>query len=141
MATAFQVTDPTTSRYALSCIQLRGAQGDINASDGHQIYRQAGFTFGCQEDLLVQASKVFAASELHVEQPVLFGKTEDHAAFVIGNWCFWLPIEKEGRFPRLDDALPDPEKAPTTLQLHRGRDVENHGDILLLLQVVMQNSP
>jgi hypothetical protein len=116
---ACAATDASSSRYALGCLQLRGQQGDITATDGRQIYRQSGFAFGTEQSLLVRPSSVFAAKELDIEQPVRFGTTAEHVVLTLGPWTIWLPIEKEARFPQIDDVIQSPQRATTTLALSR----------------------
>jgi hypothetical protein len=112
LAAATDTCDAASSRYALGCIQLRGARGDIVATDGRQVLRQAGFTLGFAEELLVPSSKLFASRELQGE-PAAIGKSADHVVIRVGNWTYWLPIEKEQRFPRVDDIIPSVQSAST----------------------------
>jgi hypothetical protein len=119
LAETARVVDPSAARYALGCIQLRGAAGDVNATDGHEVYRHGGFQFGTERELLVRPCGVFAAKEFSVEQPVQFGTTDQHVVLGVGGWQFWLPLEKEGRFPRIDDVIPGESNAATTLVLSR----------------------
>src|SRR5690606_2701388 len=48
---AVETTDQESSRYALGCLQLRGARGGIAATDGRQLLLQSGFQFPWEEDL------------------------------------------------------------------------------------------
>jgi hypothetical protein len=112
LAAATETCDSASSRYALGCIQLRGARGEIVATDGRQVLRHAGFTLGFVEELLVPASKLFAHRELQAESAAI-GKSADHVVIRVGNWTFWLPVEKEHRFPRVDDIIPSPQSAST----------------------------
>ena len=72
-------TDPNPTRYALSCIQFRGSEGKLIATDSQQLLVQSGFTFPWTEDLLVPASNVFGCRELRSDQPIDVGKTDDWA--------------------------------------------------------------
>jgi hypothetical protein len=38
-------TDDNSSRYALGCLQLKGTSGEIVATDGRQVLKQAGYAF------------------------------------------------------------------------------------------------
>lgn len=116
LAAAAEVTDPTSARYALGCLQLAGGQGRIAATDGRQALMQTGFRFGFTDDLLLPTTKLFMAAVLQ-GQPVEVGRTEEHVVFKIGRWTFWLAIQKEGRFPHVEDVLPRPEDATTEVQL------------------------
>ena len=114
---AFDTTDIESSRYALGCIQLRGQAGEIAATDGHQMLLQSGFYFGFDEELLVRRTSAFKGKVLPTDQVVQAGRTETHVAIRIGGWTFWLAIEKEGRFPRVEHIIPAASSASTTLEL------------------------
>lgn len=119
IADAYESTDDGSSRYALSCLQLRGEQGDLTATDGRHIFRHGGFRWGTDQDLLVRPTTVFGAKELGTDQPIQFGVGTDHAVLVVGPWTFWLPLEKEARFPRMDDVIPSPRRNHTAMVLSR----------------------
>ncbi len=127
LATAAQFVDTGSARYALGCIQLRGKHGDISATDGRQIFQQRGFQFGTDQELLVRPSSLFSAKELIGELPVQFGITDEHAVFGLDAWRFWLPLEKEGRFPRIDEVIPAERSVVTTLEL-------SHSDTVFLAE-------
>ncbi len=114
---AFATTDDASTRYALQCVQLRGASGEIGATDGRQGLLQAGFRFPFQEDVLVKGTKVFECSALETGSPVQVGLAEDRFVLRTGPWTFWLPTEKESRFPRLNDSIPAVSEATTSLEL------------------------
>ena len=67
---------------------------------------QHGFAFGFDDDVLARPTSVFGASQLGTTDPVFVGRVEKHIAVRTGPWTFWLPIDKEGRFPRVDDIVP-----------------------------------
>jgi len=116
-------TDVASSRYALGCIDLRGGSGRIAATDGRQLLVQDGFSFPWQGDVLVPASKFFASPELPGDQPVIVGQAGDWATFAVGLWTIWLRINKDGRFPKIDDMVRPTVTAPSRLQL-AASDVE-----------------
>lgn len=116
LATAVELTDPDSARYALGCLQLAGSQGRLAATDGRQALMQAGFQFGFAEDLLLPATKLFSATGLQ-GQPVEVGRTEEHLVFRIGRWTFWLAIRQEGRFPHVEDVFPRAQDATTEVHL------------------------
>ena len=58
-----ETTEKNATRYALGCIQLKG-RGSMAATDGHQLLMQSGFAFGWSEDVLMEASDIFASREL-----------------------------------------------------------------------------
>ncbi len=120
---AYETTDPASSRYALGCIQLRGQTGEITATDGCHLLLQSGFTFGFEDEALVRNTSVFGCKQLPRDQPILLGRTEEHFVIRVGPWTFYLGLDKEGRFPRIEHVIPDPQSAQTTLELN-GADAE-----------------
>ncbi len=114
---AMETTEEDAIRFAINCVQIRGREGCLAATDGAQILKESGFTFPWQEDLLVQCSSVFANRDLPVDQPVEIGKTDNHVVIRLGAWTIWLNIEKTGRFPSIDNVIPDAATATTRLVL------------------------
>jgi hypothetical protein len=104
-ATASASTEQN-SRYVLSSLQLRGGKGEIAATDGHQLLIQSGCAFPWTEDVLVPATQLFACKELGGEEPLLIGKTDSHVVLRSGAWTIFLLIDKTGRFPKVEDAIP-----------------------------------
>jgi hypothetical protein len=111
LADAGESCDPDSIRYSLACLQLRGQQGSIGATDGRHLLVQSGYTFPWEGDILIPRSKVFSSSELAGDHPVLVGKAEDNVAFRTGPWTIWLAINKDGRFPDLSRHIPQPAGA------------------------------
>ena len=114
---AAATTNNIATRYALSCLQLQGEQGMIAATDGHQLLIQDGFDFPWDDDVLIPARRVFASRELPMGQPVEVGKSDDWVCVRIGPWTLHFKIEREARFPHVEDHVPDADSAVTTLQL------------------------
>lgn len=114
---AMETTEQDARRYALNCVQLRGRDGCLAATDGGQILKQSGFTFPWQDELLVQRSSVFANRDLPADQSVEIGRTDNHVVIRIGPWTMWFNIEKAGRFPSIDNVIPDAATATTRLVL------------------------
>jgi hypothetical protein len=110
-------TDKSPSRYALNCLCLRGGSGRIDATDGQQILSQAGFTFSSADDILVPAVDVLGCKECEGAESVQVGLQEDWIGFVVGPWLVMVRIQKEGRFPKVDDLLIAPEAAKSQLTL------------------------
>ena len=96
-------------RFALNKIQIRGSAGVIAATDGHQLLWQNGFQFPWADDLLVPRTNVFACRELAGE--VGIAKTKTHFCVRAGPWTVFLPIDKEGRFPKSESIIPNPTNA------------------------------
>jgi hypothetical protein len=115
---ATAIADPSSGRYALGCLQLRGQQGRIVATDGRQILAQGGFEFPWHEDLLVPASKIFrSGKELSDEQSIEVGLIDNWVSFRFGAWTVWLAVNQHGRFPRVDDLIGDRTKAASRVEL------------------------
>ena len=89
---AMEITDTNSSRWALSCIQIRGIAGRIAATDSTQMLVQSGFEFPWSEDVLVPRTTVFRHKELWCDQPLRVGRTTEHVAFQSGPWTVWLTI-------------------------------------------------
>ncbi len=117
LADATATTDAESSRYALGCLQLCGPQGKIVATDGHHLLMQRGFEFPWEGELLVPGSRVFGSSALDSDSPVLVGKTDDWFTLQVGQWTFWLKINKDGRFPSVERHFAEPETAMTSVEL------------------------
>jgi hypothetical protein len=113
---AVATTDREPTRYALNCLQLRG-RGDIAATDGHHILIQAGFTFPWTDNLLVPARPLLGCKELDTGEPVRVGIAGDWVTLGIGPWLISLKINREARFPNIDDCLPQNETAKSHLTI------------------------
>ncbi len=119
---AMETTEKNANRYALDCVQLKG-RGSLAATDGHQLLAQSGFDFGWTEDILMEASDVFASRELPHDQPVQIGKTANWVSVQVGAWTIHHAVQKEGRFPDLDRVIPAASTVVTRMQLDAA-DVE-----------------
>ncbi|HEY1601334.1 MAG TPA: hypothetical protein VGG64_17160 [Pirellulales bacterium] len=117
MHNATTCADRDVVRYALDHLQLRGSVGQIVATDGRQVLRQGGFSFPWTGDLLVPALGVFGCKELGQDEPVSVGKTDDWVLLRIEPWTLWLKINKEGRFPKVDDLFRPTSSASSRLTL------------------------
>ena len=114
---AAATADNNATRYALNCLQLQGKQGKIAATDGHQLLVQDGFEFPWADDVLIPARRVFASRELDSGEPVEVGKSDDWVCFRVGPWTLQFKVEKESRFPHVEDHVPDADSAVTTLHV------------------------
>jgi hypothetical protein len=114
---AVGTTDAASTRYALGCLHLRGKLGRIDATDGRQILTQAGYQFGFDDDLLIPASAILGCRDLDLGEPVAVGRSGDWISFGIGNSLVMIRIQKDGRFPKVDEIIPTPERAPSRLEL------------------------
>ena len=111
-----ETTEKNATRYALGCIQLKG-RGSMAATDSHQMLMQSGFVFGWSEDVLMEASDVFASRELPRDQPVQIGKTANWVTVQVGAWTIHHAIQKEGRFPDVERVIPAASTVVTRMQL------------------------
>ena len=118
-ATATAAEDDT--RYALSCLALRGAAGSIAATDGRQVLIRGGFAFPWDGDVLVRRSPLFACRELPRDRPGR-GRPDrrptSSSASAPGRsgWRSRTGV----RFPDVDRILPGPGSAATRLRLDPG---------------------
>lgn len=119
LADAMRIVPAEATRHSLNCVQLRPAGGRIAATDSHQLLVQSGFTFPGSEDLLIPRTTLFGSRELPTDQPVEVGATADHGVFRIGPWTVWLTLEKQGRYPRVEDIIPTAGSAKTRLTLSK----------------------
>ncbi len=112
-----QTTDPDSTRYALSCVQLRGSSGDMVATDGRQVLLERGFDFPWDEALLLPRTLVFGAKELPQDEPVAIGKTAAWISVRVGPWTFHAKIDKAGRFPETDGHIPQADSAAARFRM------------------------
>jgi hypothetical protein len=116
---AMLATDANPTRFALNCLRLSGSDGSIAATDGRQIYKQSGFNFGFEEEVLFYPSPAIVGKELPTKTNIGFARTEEHIVLRNGPWTFYQPIEKDRRFPRIEDVIPRNSGIGTTLKLSR----------------------
>ena len=119
LAEATVTGSENNTRYALGCILLRPATGEIIATDGCQLLIQGGFAFPFDADVLIKRSPIFANKALPRDRPVSVAKTDTHLVIRAGAWTVFLEIQ-DARFPRIDDVIPDPQATTTRLCLDAG---------------------
>jgi hypothetical protein len=142
---AVQTTAGEGTRFGVTRVQMRGKAGELVATDGRQLLVQGGVPLPWKDDLLVPRLPVFGVRDLPLTGPVLMGRTDDHVVLRVGDWTFWLVIDKSSRFPAVQDVIPrathssrlclDPADADfliTTLPRLPGRD-DDHSPITLAL--------
>jgi hypothetical protein len=125
---AVTTADPSSTRYALGCVQLRGELGRVDATDGRQVLTHSGFSFGWEDEVLIPALPVLGCRELDLGE-VAVGRTEDHVVFRVGQWSVSVRIRKEGRFPKIDSILPNQFAARSHVQLSQN-DAASLADVL-----------
>lgn len=126
---AVPVTDRESSRYALGCLHLRGGLGRIDATDGKHVLTQAGFKFPWTDDVLLPANGILGCRALELGKSMEVGRAGDWIAFRIGLWLVMIAVQKEGRYPKIDDVIPKPEAAKSRLELS-AKDAAFLGDVL-----------
>jgi len=114
---ALETTAPVGIRYATNHVQIRGQSGTLVATDGRQLFIQGGFEFPWDEAVLIPRTRVFRCGELDTDQPVAIGRTEAWVTAKTGPWTIHLAINHEGRFPQVDELLPDPRNAAAGFRL------------------------
>jgi hypothetical protein len=117
---AVTCTDEESKRYALGCLQLCGGSGRIEATDGRQALVQTGYRFAWEENLLVPANKLLGYAEIAPGETIQVGRTEDWVALRIGPWLIQLRIQKDARFPNIEQVIPNPVLARSRLELTSG---------------------
>ena len=104
-------------RYAITRLQLRGAVGEIIATDGRQLLVQRGFSFPWQDDVLITATGLFGGREVNWDAPVTMGRTDSHIVLRAGRWTIYLAIDAAGRYPDVHSIIPSPNRTCTTWKL------------------------
>ena len=117
MAEACKTTLKESTRFALDCVQLRGQEGQIHASDSYQALIQTGFQFPWSDTILVAAPPAFDSPDFSSAERAEIGQTDDWFYIRIEQQTICLRIEKERRFPNLDLTVPTSSSAASTLQL------------------------
>jgi hypothetical protein len=121
-----------SGRYALSKIQLRGAQGSMIATDGRQALLQSGFAWPFEEDLLLGNYRELWGWKEFPHGNLQFARTQQHCAFRCGEWEFYLPIEPSQAYPKVEEVIPTAQGAIATVELSRG-DAEYLREMLPVL--------
>ncbi len=103
---AVSTCDPSSSRYALDCVQFRGDHGELVASDGRQALIQEGFEFRWSDDSLAHGTKLWTAAEIVGADYARVGVTDSHIAVRAGAWTTWSKLETEGRYPDVSLVVP-----------------------------------
>jgi hypothetical protein len=114
---ASRTTAEDTTRYALNCLQMSGRAGHLAATDGRQLLIGSGLDFPWKDDVLVRRTPIFACRELPTDSPVELGRTDAHVVIRVGTWTIFLEIQKEARFPHVEDVLPAANSGRTRLEL------------------------
>ena len=114
---AVPVTDKDATRYALGCLCLRGPRGRIDATDGKHVLTQSGFEFPWTEDVLLPANGLLGCKMLDIGVPVGVGRSGGWVGFQVSNWLVMIAEPKQGRWPKIDEIIPNAEAAKSRLEL------------------------
>lgn len=117
---AVTCTDDESKRYALGCLQLCGGSGRIEATDGRQALVQTGYRFNWEENLLVPGNKLLGCADIKPSDTIDIGRTEDWVGLRIGPWLIQLRIQKDARFPKIEQVIPNPELTRSRLEFSPG---------------------
>jgi hypothetical protein len=116
-------------RYATDHLQLRGAAGEIVATDSRQLLIQSGFSFPFKDDVIIPNLPIYGCKELERERdmernkerpsevPLALGKEADTLTLRRGDWTFFLPVAAEKRFPRGTDVVPSASRIRSRVEL------------------------
>lgn len=120
LGNAVECTDDQASRYALACLNLCGGTGKIEATDGRRALVQTGYRFGWEENFLVPGNKLLGYAEIAPSEGIEIGRTEDWVSLRFDRWLIQLRIQKEARFPNIEQVIPNPEFARSRLEISPG---------------------
>jgi hypothetical protein len=103
---ASRTTAREAARFGVTRVQVRGQSGQVVATDGRQLLIQGGFQFPWSETILVARLPLLDLPGVALSDPVGLARTQDHVLLRAGDWCFWLRIDTQSRFPPVEDAIP-----------------------------------
>jgi hypothetical protein len=115
---ALPCVDPDATRYALGCLQLRGSQGQLVATNGKELLIQGGFRFPWTDDVLIPASRILGCTDLAKEANPQLAQLDDWLVINLAGWTIWSKINREARFPKTQDIVPSPLSINTRLCLN-----------------------
>jgi hypothetical protein len=114
---AARTCDHSSTRYALSCIQLRGEAGEVVATDSHQLLVEGGFQFPWDDNVLIPGGKLLTHREFRTDEDVGVGRADDVVVLKAGPWTAWMSIEQDRRFPEIDQVIPNVNAAIATVSI------------------------
>lgn len=113
------LTDAESTRFALGCLRLRGADGQVAATNGRQALVHAGFNFPLDE-VLVPAAGLQKLRCLARCTSISVGRSADWLTISLAvgpqRWLIDLRIAQE-RFPCIDQCIPPMSSVRHTLSL------------------------
>ncbi len=108
---------PDTGRLAVHCAQLRGQKGEAIGTDGRQLLIVRGLDFPWTEDVLLRRTGIFACREFTSAGAVEMGLSADHCVVRVGPWTVWCAIQKDLRYPNVEQILPGSNTGATEVVL------------------------
>src|SRR5207302_868107 len=110
----------TSTKYAITRVQLRGKAGAIVGTDTRQLLVSGGYAFPFTEDLLIQRSGIFGLQPFQASDEVGIGRTDTHLFVRVGPWMFAFFIDKQGRYPDAAAIIPRSSNSSTRFKLDPG---------------------
>ena len=115
-----QLTDDQSKRYALSCLQLRGRDGQVAVTDGRIAIVYDGFALPVEE-ALIPTEHLRGMKFLRECTTLEIGSSSKwiHLKVVTGSQRWWvdLKINCDGRFPTVDQCFPRTRTANTEVTI------------------------
>ena len=108
---AVATSDDSSTRYALRCLELRAATGDIAATDGQHVLIQGGFEFPWHTNILLPGIPLLGCKELAPTGSIGVGLTGEWVTLQLAPWTLSLKVDTLSRFPHVDDCFPSKEPA------------------------------
>jgi hypothetical protein len=78
---------------------------------------EGGFQFPWGDNVLIPGSKLLTHREFRTDEDVRVGRAEDVVVLKAGPWTAWLSIEKDRRFPEIDQVIPNIDSAIATVSI------------------------
>lgn len=116
LRTAVATLERDSSRLALDCLRLAGPTGELAATDGRQIFVETGFEFPWNDTQVVCGHAALGSRELD-DLPVAVTQHADWIVLGLGPWRFGLKLERERRFPQIEQCLPPLASARCQIEL------------------------
>ena len=117
LSQAASIADPSSTRYSLGCVRLRGRDGQIAATDGRQAYTVSGFGLPLDE-VMVPAKALSRLAFLVDCSSISVGRSANWLSLRCGvgtlRWLVDIKIQTDGRFPNIDQCMP-PESSSRCL--------------------------
>ncbi len=109
LSQAASIADPSSTRYSLGCVRLRGSDGQVAATDGRQAYAVSGFGLPLDE-VMLPAEVLSRLSFLRDCSSISVGRSADWLSLRCGvgtlRWLVDIKLQTDGRFPNVDQCMP-----------------------------------